>query len=306
MAAWTAACGGEAPADGGEPVREGGVDDGGPNDGGRADGEAPGGGWWKPSPDAPIAWHWQLSGDFELSDLVQLPNKKVFDLDGETTSKETVDALHALGPDVKVICYFDAGVYESYRSDKQMFIDAGLDNGPVDIGWDDSYWIDIRKLDKLMPILRHRMEDWCLAKGFDAIEPDETEVWANWNEQRPDDPITKEENNAFQVAISEMAHGMGLSVGLKGNNTEAVELEPLFDWALTEECWNYDECEFFRDSFVAAGKAVFNVEYDVDPDCTKANQWHLNSSRRDLDLVGVNDGAYLYEPCVPDGQANWP
>lgn len=261
--------------------------------------------WWKPSSATPITWHWQLTGDFVAPRDV-LPDVTVYDIDGETTSAETVAALHALGPDVKVICYFDAGVYESYRGDAQRFIDAGLTDGPPDLGWDDSWWIDIRKLDVLMPILRHRMEDWCVAKGFDAIEPDETEVWANWNEQRPEDPITRAENDAFNRAVADMAHELNLSVGLKGNNTEAAELAPLFDWALTEECWNYEECEFFRDGFASQGKAVFNVEYEVDPDCAQANAWHLNSSRRDLDLVGPTDGDYRNEPCLAPGTTAWP
>lgn len=279
---------------------------GGNGGGGEGSGAGGAAGWWSPTADAPIAWHWQLSSDFDASDIALLPEKKVFDLDGELTSAETVAALHALGPDVKVICYFDAGVYEDYRSDAQAFVDAGLADGPPDIGWEGSYWIDIRKLDALMPLLERRMKEWCRDKGFDAIEPDETEVWANWNEQLPDDPITLEENNAFHQAIAAMAHGLGLSVGLKGNNTEAEILEPLYDWALTEQCWEYEECTFFRDSFVAAGKAVFAVEYDADPDCALSNEYRINASKRDLDLVGPGDGGYLYEPCVPDGAAAWP
>jgi hypothetical protein len=103
-----------------------------------------------------------------------------------------------------------------------------------------------------------------------------------------------------------MAHGLALSVGLKGNNTEAGLLEPLYDWALTEQCWEYDECSFFSDSFVAAGKAVFAVEYDAEPDCALSNQYRINASKRDLDLVGPSDPGYLFEPCVPDGATSWP
>ncbi len=297
--------GADSEAGGGGSADRGGAGEGGEGAGGEAEG-GHGADWWRPNSDAPIPWHWQLTGEFDASDIPSLSSRRVFDLDGELTSAETVAALHALGDDVVVICYFDAGVYETYRSDAQMFVDAGLDGGPSDLGWEDSYWVDVRDLDALMPILEHRMKDWCLAKGFDAIEPDETEVWANWNEQRPEDPITLEQNNAFQEAVSAMGHGLGLSVGLKGNNTEAPALEPLFDWALTEQCWEFEECEFFRDSFVAQGKAVFSVEYDVPPDCALANEYHINASQRDLDLVGPNDAGYLYEPCLPDSATSWP
>ncbi|WP_395848703.1 endo alpha-1,4 polygalactosaminidase [Cystobacter fuscus] len=254
--------------------------------------------WWRPTPATPIHWHWQLSQDFSFPRDV-LPNKTVYDLDGELTSAETVAKLHALGPDVVVICYFDAGVYEDYRSDKARFPASVIGN--PDEGWDGSYWLDIRQLDILLPIMRDRMINWCKNKGFDAIEPDETEVWSNDSGF----PITKAQNNAFNKAIADLAHSLGMSVGLKGNNTEAPELVNYFDWALTEQCWEYDECALFKNSFIAQGKAVFNVEYNVNPNCTRANQWHINSSRRDLELVGPTASGYLYQPCIPDTQATW-
>ncbi|NMO22806.1 endo alpha-1,4 polygalactosaminidase [Pyxidicoccus fallax] len=254
--------------------------------------------WWRPTPEKPIHWHWQLSQDFVYPRDV-LPHKTVYDLDGELTSAETVAALHALGPDVVVICYFDAGVYETYRSDAWRFPASVIGN--PDEGWDGSYWLDIRQLDIILPIMRDRMIHWCKNKGFDAIEPDETEVWSN----DPGFPITKEQNNAFNIAIAEMAHSLGMSVGLKGNNTEAPELVDSFDWALTEQCWEFDECQLFRDSFIAKGKAVFNVEYNVNPNCTRANRWHINSSRRDLDLMGPTASSYRYQPCVPDNRDTW-
>jgi len=256
------------------------------------------GGWWRPTSDKPIHWHWQLSDDFVLPDDA-LPNVTVYDLDGELTSADTVAALHALGPQVVVICYFDAGVYEDYRSDADSFPASVIGN--PDIGWEGSYWLDIRQLDVLLPIMNNRMVSWCKGKGFDAIEPDETEVWSNDSGFA----ITKEENTAYNQAIAEMAHSLELSVGLKGNNTEAALNEPAFDWALTEQCWEYDECDNFRDSFLLQGKAVFNVEYDVDPDCATANAWHMNSTRRDLDLVGPSSPEYLHEPCIPDSQNAW-
>lgn len=254
--------------------------------------------WWKPTNDKPLHMHWQLSQEFSFPRDV-VPGANVYDIDGETTTKEEVAALHALGPDVKVICYFDAGVYETYRSDAYKFPASVIGN--EDVGWDGSYWLDIRQLDVILPILRDRMINWCKNKGFDAIEPDETEVWSN----NPGFPITKEQNNAFNKAIADMAHELGLSVGLKGNNTEAAELEPYFDWALTEECWQYNECQLFRDSFAKKGKAVFAVDYKATPNCTSSNLWKLNAMKRDLNLMGPTSGSYLYQPCIPNTQNAW-
>ena len=59
-----------------------------------------------------------------------------------------------------------------------------------------------------------------------------------------------------------------------------------FDWALTEQCWEFGECALFKN-------------------CTRANQWHINSSRRDLEFVGPTSSDYLYQPRIPDTQATW-
>ncbi len=255
--------------------------------------------WWRPSPDKPIAWHWQLSQPFVFPRDV-IPHVTVYDVDGELTSAATVAQLHSLGPDIIAICYFDAGVYEDYRSDASSFPPEVI--GKPDEGWEGSFWLDIRQVDVLRPIMENRVKTWCKDKGFDAIEPDETEVWSNDSGF----PITKAQNNAYNQMIAELGHKYGLSVGLKGNTTETGDLVDYFDWTLNEQCWEFDECDFVYSSFVVHGKAALNVEYNASPDCALANRWHINSARRDLDLVGPTDPAYEFTPCVPYTQTTWP
>ncbi|WP_394820981.1 endo alpha-1,4 polygalactosaminidase [Pendulispora albinea] len=256
------------------------------------------GSWWKPTSDKPIHWHWQLSDTFTHPRDV-LPNVSVYDIDGELTPAATVAKLKAASPNNKAICYFDAGVWEDYRSDAGRFPKSVI--GKPDVGWEGSYWLDIRQLDIIMPIMKDRIINWCKNKGFDAIEPDETEVWSNDSGF----PITKEQNTAFHKALSDLAHSLNLSIGLKGNNTEADILEPYFDWALTEQCWEFNECKLFKDSFVKKNKTVFNVEYKKAPNCASANAWHINSSQRDLQVTGPKNRKYLYKPCVPDNRDTW-
>lgn len=254
--------------------------------------------WWRPSPELPIAWHWQLGEDFVYPRDV-IPNVTVYDIDGELTSAATVAQLHALGPDIKVICYFDAGVYEAYRSDAGAFPPEVIGN--PDVGWEDSYWLDIRQIDILRPLMENRIKNWCKAKGFDAIEPDETEVWSNDSGF----PITKAQNNAYNRMIAELGHQYGLSVGLKGNTTEAGELVGYFDWMLNEQCWEFAECDLIYASFIQNGKAAFNIEYSATPDCEQANRWRINSARRDLDLVGPTNPGYVFAPCIPYNKDRW-
>jgi hypothetical protein len=284
---------------------------GGSGTGGPTGPTGPAGERWRPSSATPLHWHWQLSEDLDVEgDLPLLPHRTVFDLDGEQTPKSTVDALHALG--ATVICYIDAGAYEDYRSDAHLFPAEVIGN--PDVGWEGAYWLDIRRLDVLLPIMRHRMEDWCLAKGFDAVEPDETEVVGNNSGFEAGDspervgsrpPLTQEDNDAYNRAIAGLAHDLGLSVGLKGNNARAALLAPAFDWALSEQCWQYGECEGLRDGFTDQGKAAFVVEYEADPDCARSRAWRLNAVRRDLELVGPTHPDYRYEPCVADDVDVW-
>ncbi len=56
---------------------------------------------------------------------------------------------------------------------------------------------------------------------------------------------------------------------------ETTQLEPVFDFAVNEQCHEYDECEAMR-PFVGAGKPVFNAEY-TDP---RVNAFELALSIR--------------------------
>ena len=57
------------------------------------------------------------------------------------------------------------------------------------------------------------------------------------------------------------AHDRNLAVGLKNDLDQVAELVGDFDFAVNEQCHEYDECETLS-PFVASGKPVFNAEYD--------------------------------------------
>ncbi len=151
-----------------------------------------------------------------------------------------------------------------------------------------------------------RFKNWCQAKGFDAIEPDNLDGWTNIT------GITQADNVAYDLAIGKAAHAASLSVGLKNVLTDVsggdfLNFVSSFDWALNEQCYENSECGVYSQSgsFIPSGKAVWDVEYNVSPDCTQANQAHLNAQFTDLDLVGATSSGYKYTPCVPDSQATW-
>jgi len=254
---------------------------------------------WAPSSTDPIHYHWQLSTAFSAPrDVLPGDGPTVYDLDGETNDAATVAALHALGPSVKVVCYVDVGTWESYRSDASKFPASVIGNPN---GWPGEKWLDVRQQSLLLPLMKSRFENWCVAKGFDAVEPDNLDGWEN----DPGFPVTETENLSYDLAIAAMGHALNLSMGLKNLPENAPSLEPHFDWALNEQCFEFGECSYFEKSFIAKGKAVWDVEYNPSPDCASASDAHLNAQKRDLDLVGPKEKGFVYAPCVADSQSTW-
>ena len=103
-----------------------------------------------------------------------------------------------------------------------------------------------------------------------------------------------------------------MSIGLKNvmtdlDPTQYASFLGTFDWALNEQCFEYSECGAYTaaGSFLPADRAVFDVEYNVSPDCTTAAADKMNAQKTDLDLVGATTSGYLYTPCVPDSQTTW-
>jgi hypothetical protein len=123
--------------------------------------------------------------------------------------------------------------------------------------------------------------DLCKSKGFDAIEPDNVDGYAN----RSGFPLTETDQIAYNKWLATAAHSRGLSIGLKNDLDQVADLVSSFDWALNEQCFQYNECSALA-PFTQAGKAVFEVEYSLSTDqfCSKAIAMQFNSMKKGLDL----------------------
>ena len=121
--------------------------------------------------------------------------------------------------------------------------------------WPDERWLDVRALRTLGPVLKRRL-DLCARKGFDGVEADNVDAYANDSGF----PLRAAHQLRFNRFLARAAHARGLAIALKNDVDQADELADDFDWALVEECFEYDECERLR-PFTAAGKAVWAVEY---------------------------------------------
>lgn len=191
------------------------------------------------------SWQWQLQGTINTGYDVD-----IYDIDLFDTPAQIFQQLQSQGR--RVICYFSAGTFENWRTDAGLFpadaIGTALGDFPAE------RWLDIRS-EPVRQIMRSRLE-LAKQKGCDAVEPDNVDGYT----QNSGFTLTSADQLDFNRWLALSAHELGLAIGLKNDTDQVVQLVDDFDFAVTEQCFEYDECERYT-TFIAAGKPVFNTEY---------------------------------------------
>jgi hypothetical protein len=220
-----------------------------------------------------------------------------------------VQAIHVRG--ARVIGYIDAGTAETWRPDfpeMQAFdqsCDGCLFGNPLS-HFPDEYWLNITTNAKgtnpntgklqttrrfLLDEMQTRLKEARLI-GVDAIEFDDVDGWQGGSGLG----ITAQDQLQYNARLANMAHRMGLRVGLKNDLSQASTLQPYFDFAINEQCFQYDECGALAPWPSRYDKAVFNVEYGEAQSkfCPSAN-----SSAYDFNAIGKSDDLFdlPYAPC---------
>ena len=239
---------------------------------------AGGSGPWRPPVGA--TFQIQLQGEIDLSF-----EAAVYDVDLFDTPSAVVSELHEMGR--RVVCYVSAGTHERWRPDADEFPGGVLGKRLAD--WPGERWLDIRKLRVLRPIIKARVR-MCVDKGFDGVDYDNVDGFTN----ETGFPLTRRDQLRYLRFLSRAAHARGLAAGLKNLPQLARELEPRWEFAVNEQCFQYEECEEYL-AFIEAGKPVFNIEYglDVEDFCPQANEWGFTSQRKDRDLSARREACWL-------------
>ncbi|MEP6975141.1 MAG: endo alpha-1,4 polygalactosaminidase [Spartobacteria bacterium] len=221
---------------------------------------------WKPlSPGN--HWQWQLSGTVNEKVLDRVTGPKMYDIDMEEATPDLISRLKA--KDIYVVCYMESGDWNRQRPDAGDYAPEIL--GRAIDGFPDEKFVNINAVDgppgptgkTLRDIMLARL-DRAQAKGCDGIEPDLDDLH-NYNTGFV---ITQADQVAYNTMLIDAAHARGMSMGLKNGASsstgprsfEKQMLDAGADWALNEECNQFNECVGYT-QFIAAGKAVFQVEY---------------------------------------------
>src|SRR3954453_12919764 len=220
-----------------------------------------------------------------------------------------VQAIHTRG--ARVIGYIDAGTAETWRPDfpeMQAFdqsCDGCLFGNPLS-HFPDEYWLNINTNVRgtnpntgKSQTARQFLLDEMLARlkeakliGVDAIEFDDVDGW----QSNSGLSITAADQLRYNIKLANLAHHMGFAVGLKNDLSQAATLQPYFDFAINEQCFQYDECGALVPWSTQYGKAVFNVEYGEHQAafCPTANAAGTN-----FNSIGKTDDLFdlPYQPC---------
>lgn len=217
-----------------------------------------------------------------------------------TLNTVAVDALHARGG--YAICYVDAGSIERYRPDFERFRRwhrnhrKSLLGNPFSKRFPNERWANVggaRQREFLLGMMAERTAK-CRRAGFDAVEYDV--VAAQESGKRVTGfEVSAHDQLIYNRGLADLAHREGLAVGLKNDLGQVRELVDEFDFAVNEECVGFNECGLLK-PFVAAGKPVLHVEYELAPGrfCDEARKLGFNSIKKAGDFSLRN---LPYTPC---------
>ncbi|OUM70578.1 glycoside hydrolase family 114 protein, partial [Piromyces sp. E2] len=178
----------------------------------------------------------------------------VIDIDLFDVDVKTIRRIHDL--DMKVICYFSAGTYEPFRKESKGMLNVeGLVRAKMK-DWNEN-WLDFR-LNDIKPFMRDRL-DLAKKKGCDGVEFDNIDAFTNvkWK-----DKLTAQDQLKYNRWLAQEAHSRDLAAGLKNCLELVKELVNDFDFAINEQCPDYNECQDYR-PFLREDKAVFAAFYGL-------------------------------------------
>jgi hypothetical protein len=205
------------------------------------------------------------------------------------------DRTAAAPPGVYGICYVNAYQTQPGENDWWRAEHPDLVLKKEDPDWPGEYLLDITT-DTKRAALGEIAGGWfegCATKGFRAVEPDNLDSYS-----RSGGLISKSDAVAYARILVAKAHRNGLALGQK-NAAEFDGRSIGFDFAVTEECAVFDECDAYLDRY---GDQVYEIEYtdngvDAYREACRDHGARISVVLRDRDVVPPGEAGYHYESC---------
>ncbi|MCB5181918.1 endo alpha-1,4 polygalactosaminidase [Streptomyces antimicrobicus] len=201
-------------------------------------------------------------------------------------------------PGVYNICYINAfqaqpGAEKDWDPDLLLRDASGA--VVMDKDWGEAM-LDVRTDDKRRRIAQ-KMYGWideCAAKGYQAVDPDNYDTYT----RAPKGLLTAADAKAFLALLAAHAHERKLAVGQKNTPELApARKEVGVDFAVVEECGQYDECADYAAAF---GDDMIVIEYTDQGMRRACRGWgdKVSIVRRDLRLVPDGTKGYHHATCA--------
>ena len=202
-------------------------------------------------------------------------------------------------PDRYNICYVNGFQTQPDEADlwlgdhRDLLLRDAAGSPLVDSEFPDEYILDTTSAKSRRQLARI-VGDWidgCAADGFQAVEIDNLDTFSRFSDELNEDAAVE-----YVRSLADRAHAAGLAVGQK-NSAEllARRSETQLDFAVVEQCNEFDECGEFTDAY---GDHVYVIESDRSAFETGCAEFPtLSIVFRDVEISTPGSPAYLRESC---------
>lgn len=197
------------------------------------------------------------------------------------------------------VCYVNAfqaqpGALDDWERRHPELLLRGKDGQPVrDREWNEALF-DTATASHREALARivGRWIDGCAEAGYQAVELDNLDSY-----ERSGGRLDHKDNAEFAALLTRRAHRAGLAAGQK-NAAELLSRHRTtgFDFAVTEECGQYDECGQYATTY---HDRVLDVEYTGKGFAAACHRWgkRLSVVRRDLDVLPRGEEGHVSKRC---------
>ncbi|MEU6222851.1 endo alpha-1,4 polygalactosaminidase [Streptomyces sp. NPDC047042] len=228
-----------------------------------------------------VRWDYQIGGAYPLPAGVRV------------VSRSHEDAPAPGAYNICNINAFQAQEDEKGDWDSDLLLSDASGHIVYDKDWGEAV-LDIRTDAKRQRIAA-KVNAWideCAAKGYEAVEPDNYDSFTRFPKY-----LTGDEAKAFMKLLSVHAHEKGLAIAQK-NTLELVadRASVGLDFAVVEECGEWNECGQFAEAFDNNVLVVENTAKGLSEVCSGWSST-LSIVRRDQSVVSKGTSGYIRETC---------